>query len=75
MSEVKVLCTPWEEVDPEPNVPCMAEVKVLCTPWEGVDLRTAVIDAEDPVTPAGSGCKGRVNGPVSKEEGRIDALE
>jgi hypothetical protein len=43
--------------------------------WEGVDLRLAVIDAEDPVTPAGSGCKGGVNGPVSKEAGRIDALE
>src|SRR6516165_4762615 len=66
--------TDWKEgIDPKPNVRCMSEVKVLCTPWEGVDLRTAVIDAEDPVTPAGSGCKGRVNGPVSKEAGRIDA--
>ena len=63
------VCSPAEPIVP------VSEVKVLCTPWEGVDLRSAVIDAEDPVTTAGSGCNGRVNGPVSKEAGRIDALE
>jgi hypothetical protein len=63
------VCSPAEPIVP------VSEVKVLFTPWEGVDLRSAVIDAEDPITPGVSGCKGRVNGPVSKEAGRIEALE